>query len=51
MAPAESSQPDVVSEVFPTLMRRILTWHSEQPHLDIGTPQVLAAAQELLSKR
>lgn len=46
-----SPQPsDFSTEVIPTLMGRIQTWHTEQPYLDIGTPQALEAAQELLSK-
>jgi len=47
MQPAPS---DFSNEVIPTLMGRIQTWHTEQPYLDIGTPQALAAAQELLNK-
>jgi len=47
MQPAPS---DFSTEVIPTLMGRIQTWHTEQPYLDIGTAQALTAAQKLLSK-
>lgn len=47
MQPAPS---DFSTEVIPTLMGRIQTWHTEQPYLDIGTPHALEAAQELLGK-
>lgn len=47
MQPAPS---DFSTEVIPTLLGRIQTWHTEQPYLDIGTPRALAAAQELLNK-
>ena len=42
---------DFSTEVIPTLMGRIQTWHTDQPYLDIGTPQALAAAQRLLGER
>jgi len=45
MAPQPS---DFSTEVIPTLMGRIQTWHTKQPYLDIGTPAALAAAQNLL---
>ena len=48
MQPAPS---DFSTEVIPPLMGRIQTWHTDQPYLDIGTPQALAAAQELLGQR
>ena len=40
---------DFSTEVIPTLMGRIHTWHTDQPYLDIGTPAALAAAQQLLA--
>lgn len=47
MRPAPS---DFSTEVIPTLLGRIQTWHTEQPYLDIGTPHALAAAQQLMNK-
>ena len=44
MAPPPS---DFSTEVIPSLMGRIQTWHTDQAYLDIGTPEALAAAQEL----
>ena len=45
-----SPQPnDFSTEVIPTLMGRIQTWHTDKPYLDIGTPEALAAAQLLLA--
>ena len=46
MQPAPS---DFSTEVIPTLMGRIQSWHTELPYLDIGTPAALAAAQNLLA--
>jgi len=46
MAPEPS---DFSTEVIPTLMGRIQTWHTDQPYLDIGTPAALAKAQILLA--
>ena len=40
---------DFSTEVIPTLMGRIQSWHTELPYLDIGTPAALAAAQNLLA--
>ena len=51
MARMQPAPSDFSTEVIPTLLGRIQTWHTEQPYLDIGTPQALAASQELLSKR
>ena len=48
MQPAPS---DFGTELIPTLLGRIQTWHTDQPYLDIGTPRALAAAQALLAKR
>ena len=50
LAGMQLAPSDFSTEVIPTLMGRIQTWHTEQPYLDIGTPQHLEAAQELLSK-
>ena len=45
-----SPQPsDFSTEVIPSLMGRIYTWHTDRPYLDIGTPAALAAAQQLLA--
>lgn len=45
-----SPQPnDFSTEVIPTLMGRIQSWHTDKPYLDIGTPEALAAAQLLLA--
>jgi len=46
MQPAPS---DFSTEVIPTLLGRIQTWHTEQPYLDIGTAAALANAQILLA--
>jgi mannose-1-phosphate guanylyltransferase len=40
---------DFSTEVIPTLMGRIYTWHTHQTYLDIGTPAALAAAHQLLA--
>ena len=45
MSPAPN---DFSIEVIPTLMGRIKAWYSDQPYLDIGTPEALTAAQSLL---
>jgi len=45
-----SPQPnDFSTEVIPTLMGCIQSWHTDKPYLDIGTPEALAAAQLLLA--
>ena len=46
MSPSPS---DFSTEVIPNLLGRIQTWHTDQPYLDIGTPESLADAQSLLS--
>jgi mannose-1-phosphate guanylyltransferase len=46
MAPPPS---DFSTEVIPSLMGRIQTWHTDQAYLDIGIPEALAKAQELLN--
>lgn len=48
MAPPPS---DFSTEVIPSLMGRIQTWHTDQPYLDIGTPEALATAQQLLNQQ
>ena len=40
---------DFSTEVIPTLMGRIQSWHTDKPYLDIGTPEALSAAQLLLA--
>ena len=40
---------DFSTEVIPTLMGYIQSWHTDKPYLDIGTPEALAAAQLLLA--
>ena len=39
---------DFSTEVIPKLLGRIQTWHTHDSYLDIGTPETLNAAQELL---
>ena len=39
---------DFSTEVIPTMLGRIQTWHTHDAYLDIGTPETLNAAQELL---
>jgi hypothetical protein len=46
MAPPPS---DFSTEVIPSLMGRIHTWHTDQAYLDIGIPEALAKAQTLLN--
>jgi len=48
MAPPPS---DFSTDVIPSLMGRIQTWHTDQAYLDIGTPEALAAAQQLLNQQ
>jgi len=45
----EPPPSDFSTEVIPSLLGRIQTWHTDQPYLDIGTPQALATAQKLLN--
>ena len=42
---------DFSTEVIPSLMGRIQTWHTDQGYLDIGTPEALAKAQQVLNKQ
>ena len=42
---------DFSTEVIPRLLGRIQTWHTQDPYLDIGTPETLNAAQELLRNK
>jgi mannose-1-phosphate guanylyltransferase len=46
----EPKPSDFSTEVVPSLMGRIQSWHTEEPYLDIGTPRALAKAQELINK-
>ncbi len=39
---------DFSTEVIPTLLGKIHTWHTNSVYIDIGTPKSLAKAQELL---
>jgi len=48
MAPPPS---DFSTEVIPSLTGRIQTWHTDQAYLDIGTPEALATAQQLLNQQ
>ena len=45
MNPAPS---DFSTEVIPKLLGQIQSWHTDDPYLDIGTPESLALAQKLL---
>ena len=45
MNPAPS---DFSTEVIPKMRGRIQTWHTHEPYLDIGTPESLKTANELL---
>ncbi len=38
---------DFSTEVLPLLVKRIQTWHTDMPYMDIGTPEALAKAQLL----
>lgn len=49
LACMEPLPSDFSTEVIPTLMGRIHTWHTHHPYLDIGTPEALVAAQQLLA--
>lgn len=40
---------DFSTEVIPSLLGKIQSWHTCKPYLDIGTPAALAQAQVLLS--
>ena len=39
---------DFSTEVIAELRGRIQTWHTDQPYLDIGTPEALTSAQKLM---
>ena len=39
---------DFSTEVIPKMRGRIQTWHTNEPYLDIGTPESLKTANELL---
>tara|TARA_X000000950_G_scaffold27883_1_gene30011 strand:- start:248 stop:961 length:714 start_codon:yes stop_codon:yes gene_type:complete len=39
---------DFSTEVIPTMLGRIQTWHTHDVYLDIGTPEALTSAQQLL---
>jgi mannose-1-phosphate guanylyltransferase len=40
---------DFSTEVLPTLLGRVQTWHTDKPYLDVGTPAALAKAQTLMA--
>ena len=40
---------DFSTEVLPTLLGRVQTWHTNKPYLDVGTPAALAKAQTLMA--
>lgn len=40
---------DFSTEVVPSLIGHIQTWHTDQPYIDIGTPNALAFAQQLMT--
>jgi mannose-1-phosphate guanylyltransferase len=49
--PAVAPSPiDFSTEVIPSLMGRIQTWHNDQSYLDIGTPEALATAKQVLDQ-
>lgn len=48
MAPPPS---DFSTEVIPSLIGHIQTWHTEHAYLDIGTPEALTTAQQLLNQK
>ena len=39
---------DFSTQVIPKLLGRIQTWHTNDVYLDIGTPEALASAQQLI---
>ncbi|QNI95446.1 mobA-like NTP transferase domain protein [Synechococcus sp. A15-127] len=39
---------DFSTEVIPEMLGRIQTWHTNQSYLDIGTPESLTTAQQLV---
>lgn len=41
---------DFSTEVIPTLLGKIQSWHTDQPYLDIGTPEALLRAQQLIGE-
>jgi len=41
------SAQDFSMEVLPFCVHRIQTWHTDQPYIDIGTPEALSAARVL----
>tara|TARA_B100000674_G_C37910188_1_gene948197 strand:- start:1027 stop:1743 length:717 start_codon:yes stop_codon:yes gene_type:complete len=42
---------DFSTEVIPKLLGRIQTWHTQHAYLDIGTPEALISAQNLMSNK
>ena len=45
------SPSDFSTEVIPKILGRIQSWHTHQAYLDIGTPEALTSAQELMRDR
>ena len=45
------SPSDFSTEVIPKFLGRIQSWHTHQAYLDIGTPEALTSAQELMRDR
>jgi len=41
------SPQDFSTEVLPLCLHKIQTWHTDQPYIDIGTPEALSAARAL----
>ena len=42
---------DFSTEVIPSLLGQIQSWHTEHSYLDIGTPEALAKAQQELTSQ
>ena len=42
---------DFSTEVIPNFLGRIQSWHTHHAYLDIGTPEALTSAQELMGSR
>jgi mannose-1-phosphate guanylyltransferase len=42
------SAQDFSTEVLPLCVHRIQAWHTDQPYIDIGTPEALSTARALL---
>lgn len=51
LAEMHPSAQDFSTDVLPICINRIQTWHTDQPYIDIGTPEALIAARLLLEGR